>query len=39
MDQSVRILIVDDNQNDRKKLIHSIKMIYSAAYSFVEAKN
>lgn len=39
MDQGVRILIVDDNQDDRKKLIHSIKMIYSAAYSFVEVKN
>ena len=39
MDKSVRILIIDDSQDDRKKLIHSLKTIQSAAYSFVEAKN
>ena len=38
MDKSFRILIIDDNQDDRKKLIHSLKTI-STDYNVVEAKN
>jgi two-component system sensor kinase FixL len=39
MDKNVRILIIDGSQDDRKKLIRSLKTIQSAAYRFLEAKN